>query len=122
VSPQDLKIGRVYFQVTYEDREFTIPAVDPMAYLGADLLEVDPLDEDERPGQPRYVFQDTVSFSHFGNAIEYQGETNLEDEGARVFSLSFEDLECLFDLRGAVAELSQALVRAGELRAPQLGK
>jgi len=112
VSPQDLQIGRAYFQVTYEDREFTIPAVDPMIYLGADILEVDPLDEP--PGQPRYVFQDTVSFAHFGNAIEYRGETNLEDEGARVFSLGAEDLDCLFDLRGVVAELSEALDRAGK--------
>ena len=111
MSPQDLKIGRVYFQVTYEDWEFTVPAVDPMIYLGADILEIDP--SDEPPGQPRYAFQDTVSFSHFGNAIEYQGDMSLEDEGARVFSLTAEDLECLFDLRGAVAELSQALDRAG---------
>jgi hypothetical protein len=111
VSHQDLVIGRVYFQVTYEDREFTVPAVDPMIYLGPDLLEVDA--SDESPGQPRYVFQDTVSFSHFGNAIEYQGEANLEDEGARVFSLGALDLECLFDLGGVVAELSQALDRAG---------
>lgn len=110
----DLKIGRVYFQVTYEDREFTIPAVDPMIYLGEDLLEADRLEEP--PGQRRYIFQDTVSFAHFGNAIEYQGETNLEDEGARVFSLSSEDLECLFDLKGVVAELSQALDRAGQPR------
>jgi hypothetical protein len=115
VSPQDLKIGQVYFQVTYDDREFTVPAVDPMIYLGADILEVDP--SDEPPGQPRYVFQDTVSFAHFGNAIEYQGETSLEDEGARVFSLTVEDLECLFDLRGVVAELSHALDRA-EKRQP----
>jgi hypothetical protein len=115
VSPQDLKIGQVYFQVTYDDREFTVPAVDPMIYLGADILEVDP--SDEPPGQPRYVFQDTVSFAHFGNAIEYQGETSLEDEGACVFSLTVEDLECLFDLRGVVAELSHALDRA-EKRQP----
>jgi hypothetical protein len=112
VSAQDLKIGRVYFQVTYEDREFTVPAVDPMIYLGTNILEVDP--SDDPPGQSRYAFQDTVSFAHFGNAIEYQGETNLEDEGARVFSLGVEDLECLFDLRGLVAELSQALDRAGK--------
>jgi hypothetical protein len=112
VSPEDLKIGGVYFQVTYEDREFTVPAVDPMIYLGADILEVDPADEPS--GQPRYAFQDTVSFSHFGNAIEYQGDTNLEDEGAHVFSLTVEDLECLFDLRGVVAELSLALDRAGK--------
>lgn len=112
MSPQDLKIGRVYFQVTYEDREFTVPAVDPMIYLGANILEVDP--SDDSPGQSRYAFQDTVSFAHFGNAIEYQGETNLEDEGARVFSLAVEDLECLFDLRGLVAELSLALDRAGK--------
>jgi hypothetical protein len=115
VSPQDLKIGRVYFQVTYEDREFTVPAVDPMIYLGVDILEADP--SDEPPNRPRYVFQDTVSFSHFGNAIDYQGETNLEDEGARVFSLTVEDLECLFDLKGVVAELSQALDRAEKRQA-----
>jgi hypothetical protein len=114
VSPQDLTIGRVYFQVSYEDREFTIPAVDPMIYLGADILEADPLDEP--PGQHRYVFQDAVSFAHFGNAIEYQGETNLEEEGARVFSLGIDDLESLFDLRGVVEELSQALARSGKTR------
>jgi hypothetical protein len=114
VSPQDLKIGRVYFQVTYEDRDFTVPAVDPMIYLGADILEVDP--SDEPPGQTRYAFQDYVSFSHFGNAIDYQGKANLENEGARVFSLTAEDLECLFELRGVVAELNQALDRAGKCR------
>jgi len=110
VSPEDFKIGRVYFQVTYEDREFTIPAVDPMVYLGVNILEPDHSDEPQ--GQSRYAFQDRVSFSHFGNAIEYKGDANLVDEGAHVYSLTAEDLNSVFDLRGVVAELSQALDRS----------
>ena len=110
--PQDFQIGRVYFQVTYEDREFTIPAVEPMIYLGVNILQPDALDEPD--DQPRYAFQDTVSYSHFGSAIEYQGDANLVDEGAHIFSLTLEDLNCLFDLQGVVTELSQALDRAAQ--------
>jgi hypothetical protein len=110
MSPQDLQIGQVYFQVSYEDQQFLIPAVDPMLYLGADILDRDPLDEsDERP---RYVFQDPASFSHYGNAAEYKGDIDLAEDGARIFSLNAEDLDFLFDLKGLVAELSQTLQRA----------
>ena len=70
---------------------------------------------EEPETEPRYVFQDPVSFSSFGNALEYQGDINLVDEGARVFSLTAEDLDFLFDLKGVVSELSLALERAEKL-------
>jgi hypothetical protein len=113
VSPQDLDKGRAYFQVTYEDREFTIPVVDTMIYIGADILEPDPLSE--QYDGPRFAFQDTVSFSRFGSAIEYQGAENLADEGACVYSFTLADLESIFDLSGVVGELTQALERVHQL-------
>jgi hypothetical protein len=113
MSPQDLKIGSAYFQVTFSDNEFTIPGVDPMIYIGVDVIEPDPLSE--RSDQPRFVFQDTVSFWRFGSATDYKGTANLADEGACVYSFTLGDLESIFDLSGVVEELSQALERAREI-------
>jgi hypothetical protein len=113
MSPQDLKIGSAYFQVTFSDREFTIPGVDPMIYIGVDVIEPDP--SSDLSDQPRFVFQDTVSFSRFGSLVDYKGSANLEDEGAYVYSFTLADLEGIFDLSGAVAELGKALERARAL-------
>lgn len=114
MSPHDLKVGGAYFQITFSDREFTIPGVDPMIYIGVDILEPDP--SSEPPDEPRFVFQDTVSFSRFGSAVGYKGDANLADEDARVYSLTLKDLEYVYDLGGVVEELTLALKRARELR------
>jgi hypothetical protein len=114
MSRHDLKVGGAYFQITFSDREFTIPGVDPMIYIGVDVLEPDP--SSEPPDKPQFVFQDTVSFSRFGSAVDYKGGANLTDEDARVYSLTPEDLEYVYDLSGVVEELTQALKRAREIR------
>jgi hypothetical protein len=113
VSPQDLYKGHAYFQVTYEDRKFTIPVVDPMIYIGADVLAPDPVAEPD--DGPRFVFQDTISFGRFGSAVDYKGGENLADEGACVYSFTLADLESIFDLNGVVGELTQALERVRQL-------
>ena len=110
MSPQDLKIGQAYFQVTYDDHELIVPAVDPMIYLGQDILDKDP--SDGLQDQPWYVFQDPISYAQFGNAVNYKGDADLVEEGACVFSVTIEDLDSIFDLSGVVQELNGALVRA----------
>jgi hypothetical protein len=110
MSPQDLKIGTAYFQVTFSDREYTIPGVDPMIYIGVDVIEPD--QSDEHSDEPQFVFQDPVSFSRFGSAADYNGSANLVDEGACVYSMALRDLEDIFDLNGVVQALGQALTRS----------
>jgi hypothetical protein len=71
MSPQDLNVGGAYFQISFSDREFTIPGVDPMIYIGADVIEPDP--SSDLSDAPRFVFQDPVSFSRFGSAVDFSG-------------------------------------------------
>jgi hypothetical protein len=41
MPPQDLTLGSAYYQVTYSDRDMTIPGVMPMIYIGLNVLPND---------------------------------------------------------------------------------
>jgi len=102
--PQELAIGRAYFRVTYADPSLTIPGVEPMIFIGVDVLHAD------SPG-PVYAFQDTASFSRFGSVATYKGPANLSDEGARTYSFNAAEVGELVDLAGAAAALNDAVER-----------
>lgn len=107
MSPQDLKVGSAYYQITYADRELTIPGVDAMIYVGVNVF-----DSDSSAPTPMYTFQDTVSFSRFGLFTEYEGPADLSEEGLFTQSFTPEELVELTDLQGAAAALNAAVERA----------
>ena len=108
VSPTDLKKGSAYYMLTFADRDWTIPGVEPMIYVGVNVL-----DSQKAEAETHYCFQDTVSFSRFGDAIQYKGPANLADEGASIHSLTARQLSTdVFTLEGVIAEMQAARTRA----------
>jgi hypothetical protein len=107
MSPQDLKVGCAYYQVTYADPQLTIPGVEPMIFIGVNVF-----DSDDRSPEPMYTFQDTVSFSRFGSAVDYEGPASLSEEGAFTYSFTAAQVNALVDLAGAAEALNDAVERA----------
>jgi len=107
MSPQELEIGRAYFRVTYADPSLTIPGVEPVVFIGVNVLNADI----RAPG-PVYTFQDAASFSRFGNAAASTGPASLADEGARTYAFTTAQVGELVDLSGAAEALNDAVERA----------
>ena len=107
MSPRELEVGRAYFRVTYADPSLTIPGVEPLIFIGVNVLQAD-----SRSPAPVYAFQDPVSFSRFGNAAAYKGPANLSDEGARTYAFTAAEVSELVDLPGAAEALNDAVERA----------
>lgn len=108
MSPTDLKQGQAYYMLTFADRDWTIPGVEPMIYVGIDVLDSHKAGEDSH-----YCFQDTASYSRFGDAARYRGPANLAGEGAFIRSLSARQLGSdVFTLEGIIAEMHAAMARA----------
>jgi hypothetical protein len=107
VAPTDLKQGKAYYMLTFADRDWTIPGAKPMIYVGVNVL-----DGQKAEAEPRYCFQDTVSFSRFGDATQYKGPANLANEGAFIRSLTARQLSSdVFTLEGIIAEMHAAEAR-----------
>ena len=64
VKPEDLKTGGAYYRLTFADTELTIPGVQPMIYIGANVFP------DDDPASTVHYFQDTTSYSWRGPAID----------------------------------------------------
>jgi len=111
--PHQLELGRAYYQVTYADRDWTVPGVEPLIYVGVNLF-----DSDADSPTPVYTFQDTVSYFRFGSFIRYDGPVDLTDEGLLTHSFSEEQVLALEDLEGAAQAVQESLRRArsGERR------
>lgn len=60
MNKNDLVVGRTYFRLTFADRDFTMPGVEPLVFLG----------EVTEDGRPMLAFQDTVSYVRFGDAFD----------------------------------------------------
>ena len=56
----ELVVGRTYFRLTFADRDFTMPGVEPLVYVG----------EFAEDGRRLLAFQDTVSYVRFGSRFE----------------------------------------------------
>jgi hypothetical protein len=110
LAPGQLTKGQAYYRITYADPQFTIPGVEPMMYVGVDLFP------EEKAAEPRYYFQDTVSFHRRGSCVEYSGPRfSDEDTPFRVFSFTAEELGTgLVELSEAVRLLSEANQRANQ--------
>jgi len=107
VAPTDLKQGGAYYMLTFADRDWTIPGVEPMIYVGINVF-----DSQKTEAEPHYCFQDTVSFMRYGEATQYTGSANLADEGASISSFTARQVTTdVFTLAGAIAEMQAALAR-----------
>ena len=60
-------VGRTYFRLTFADKDYTMPGVEPLVYVG----------EIAEDGRRLLAFQDTVSFVRFGSRLE-MSEANDE--------------------------------------------
>jgi hypothetical protein len=111
--PHQLEVGRAYYQVTYADRDWTIPGVEPLMYVGVNVF-----DSDAESPTPVYTFQDTVSYFRFGSFVSYAGPVDLMKEGLLTYSFSEEQVLALEDLEGAARAVQESLRRArsGEKR------
>ena len=63
-----LIVGRTYYRLTFADRDFTMPGVEPLVYLGWIELE---------DGKKGHAFQEAASYIRFGSALS-QAEGNEE--------------------------------------------
>jgi hypothetical protein len=106
VTPHELKVGCAYYQVTFADRDLTIPSVDALIYVGVNVF-----DSDVYASGPMHTFQDTLSYFRYGLFNEYQGSDDLTEEGLVTFSFTTEQLKELTDLRGATEVMCEALER-----------
>jgi hypothetical protein len=107
MSPQELQVGNAYFRITYADPGLTIPGVEPLIFIGVNVLAAD----SRSPG-PVYTFQDALSFSRFGSAAASMGSANPSAEGVRTYCLAATELSALVDLSGAAEAVNDAVERA----------
>lgn len=105
--PQDLKVGCVYYRITYADPQLTVPAVEPIVFIGTGAF-----DFRARSREPVYTFQDTVSFSRSGSAVDDRSPANLSEQGARTYSFTVAQLNTLVNLVGAAEALNDAVERS----------
>ena len=103
-----LEIGRTYFRLTFVDRDFTMPGVEPLVYLG---------DADPEDGEVPHIFQDTVSYSRFGSRLNMAHDHN---EVLCYFVSPKEIGSCILTVQQVAAEVSAAAQRASALNNPML--
>jgi hypothetical protein len=111
--PHQLQLGGAYYQITYADRDRTIPGIAPLIYVGVNVF-----DSEAASPTPVYTFQDTVSHSRFGSFVSYAGPLDLTNEGLLTYSFSVEQVLAIEDLEGAARAVQESLrrARAGETR------
>jgi hypothetical protein len=102
-----LAVGRTYYQLTFADRDLTMPGAEPLVFLG----HVD-LDD----GGDAFAFQDTVSYVRFGSRLELEQD---HDE-ITVYFLSESDVRSLQDVDGIATAIAAAAERAASLSHPVL--
>ena len=94
--------GRTYYQLTFADRDLTMPGVQPLVYLGK--------------GGADFVFQDTVSYVRFGSRLEL----NADHDEIAVYFLSEQNVRGLEDIHGVARTITEAAERAHSLNYPAL--
>lgn len=102
-----LAIGHTYFRLTFADAELTMPAVEPLVFLGGAA---------DDSGTQGFVFQDTVSYVRHGSGLE--GDEQHED--IALFFMAEEDARSLSDIGKLASEVNEAAQRAISLHFPVL--
>lgn len=106
----NLKYGATYYRVTYADANLSMPAIEPMVYIGENIFG----DEDEAT----YYFQDAVSVLVFGRV----GEAT-DTKACRFSSVPGSELGTIIvDIDQAVRVVTSAAEKGRELGYPKLEK
>lgn len=104
MSTLALAVGHTYYRITYADRDFTMPGVEPMVYIGDVTLDT---------GESVHAFQDTVSFVLHGSGRE-PSATGCDDDvrvylvPSREIGVDIVDLGRLPEVVGACVERATA--------------
>jgi hypothetical protein len=111
MSEQDLIVGQTYYHLTFADRDWTMPGVKPMVYVGKNIFGAGSGLEAQL-----HYFQDTTSVvvSGLATGTKFDGDAQVvpvpESElGVSVLSLS-----------EVVTQVTAALARATSLGNPRL--
>jgi len=102
-----LEIGRTYYQLTFADRDLTMPGVEPWVFIGPVELE---------EGGSAFAFQDSVSYVRFGSRLKLKAD----HEEIRVYFLPSAEVAGLKDIHGISLAVADAAERAKTLRYPVL--
>jgi hypothetical protein len=107
VSPQELKVGCAYYQVTYADRNLTIPGDKAMVYVGSNIFP-----EDDAASLT-YYFQDTVSHALRGSVTDAAYDSKHPEIEAEVFPHTEHEVHAeVLTLADVIARLTEAQRRA----------
>lgn len=111
MSPESLVLGRAYYRLRFADPDMTVPAVEPMVYIGMDVFpEEDPDLAGGRSAGTHY-FQDALSHRFCGSAAGDDFRPHPEIEPL-VYPVGAEEIgESLLGLDGVIAALTEAQQR-----------
>ena len=79
MAPEQLQKGTAYYRLTFADSGLTIPAVQPMIYVGTNIFP------DDDPASVVYYFQDTISHSWRGPVTDAAHDSKHHEIDAAVF-------------------------------------
>jgi len=109
----ELQKGRTYYVITFADRDFTMPGIDPVVYIGKNAF-IKCLEND----RDTYQFQDTVSFVRFGYVMDIDSQ---QKEECQVEAFDEDQLgKDITTLEGAAEMIKDANSRSKELGHPVL--
>ena len=109
----ELEKGRTYYMITFADRNFTMPGIDPMVYIGKNAF-VRCLEND----RDTYQFQDTVSYVRFGYVMDMDPE---KTDGCHIEAFDEDQLgRDITTLEGAAEVIRQSISKSNELGLPVL--
>ncbi len=102
-----LEIGRTFYRLTFADRELTMPAVEPLVFLGQVT---------DDGGTQGFVFQDTLSYVRFGSGLE--GEEQHEE--IALYFMPEADIGAMYDIEELAVEVNESSRRAVAANHPKL--
>ncbi|QNP40481.1 hypothetical protein [Lysobacter solisilvae (ex Woo and Kim 2020)] len=103
MSPESLLPGEVYYHLRFADPDMTVPAVEPVVYIGVDVFP----DEDPDAVDTHY-FQDALSYRFCGSAAG-DGFRPHPDIEPLIHPVAADDIgDSLLDLDGVIAALTEA--------------
>ncbi len=103
----ELIVGRTYFRLTFSDPNLTMPAVEPLVYLGQVA---------DDSGTEGIVFQDTASYVQHASGLE--GDEQHED--IVLYFMPETELGAIYTLAELSAEIVESARRGAELGYPHL--
>jgi hypothetical protein len=103
MSPESLLLGEAYYHLRFADADMTVPAVEPVIYIGTDVFP----DEDPDATNTLY-FQDALSHRLCGSAAsdDFRPHPDIEP---LIHPIAPDEVgDSLLDLDGVIAALTEA--------------